>query len=130
MTKINLGMVALAAALLAGGDTNSAQAGHGFSRFGVHLGGRNVHVDIGNPHGRYYGSAPQVVYRRSYSNPQWYGHGGSAHYDWHDTSHYDYHPGEYRRHGNHLDYVPGHYDWHEDGHWDRHRGGHHGGGHH
>ncbi len=124
MNKITLSLAALAALLMVGLDGPSAQAAHGFGGFGIHLGGRNVHLDIGNPHGRHYQPQRQVTYRRSYSNPRWYG-SSAGHYDYHDTSHYDYHPGGYVRHGNHLDYQRGHYDFHQQGHYDRHHGGHH-----
>ncbi len=123
MNKITLSFAALAALAFVGFDTNTAQAAHGFGGFGLHFGGRNVHFDIGNPHGY----RNQVNYRttRTY-RPQYQ---TRSHYDWHDTSHYDYHPGGYVRHGNHVDYQRGHYDYHQQGHYDRHSGGHHGGHH-
>ena len=107
MKKLTIALAAVATLALVNADSNSAEAAHGYGGFGIHLGGRNVHLDIGNPHG----------YRSHYR------HRGrqSHHYDWHDTSHYDYHPGGYQRHNNHYDYVPGHWDYHQTGHWDRHR---------
>lgn len=124
MRKITLGAAALAAVLMLSLDTGAAQAAHGF---GLHFGGRNVHLDIGNPHGYRHGR--QVAYRRPYSNPRWYGHNnvyrGRPHLDWHDTSHFDYVPGGYVRHNNHYDYVPGRHVWHREGHWDVHHGRHH-----
>jgi len=127
--KVPLAIAALAAMALVGLDTQGAKAAHGFGGFGLHFGGRNVHLDIGNPHGRYsgYGQRRAVAYRSTRTfYPQYQ---TRAHYDWHDTSHFDYHPGGYVRHGNHFDYRPGHYDWHQEGHYDRHTGGHHGGHH-
>ena len=106
--KLTLGLVAVAAFALVGLDANTAEAAHGNRGFGIHIGGRNVHLDIGNPHG--YRS--HHVYRARHAAPH--------HYDWHDTSHFDYHPPSYQRHYNHFDYEPGHYDLHRTGHWDRH----------
>lgn len=113
MRKITLSLAALAALVWLGIDTGAAEAAHGYGGFGVHIGGRNVHLDIGNPHGGF----GYRGYRSFYRAP--------AHYDWHDTSHYDYHPPSYVPHRNHYDFVPGHYDFHRTGHWDRHRGFHH-----
>jgi hypothetical protein len=125
MRAITLSVAALATLALVGLDTNAAQAAHGSGGVGIHIGGRNVHLDVGNPHG--YGYGRQVAYRsaRTYYPQQ----RTRAHYDWHDTSHYDYHPGGYVRHGNHLDYRPGHYDLHKEGHYDLHNGSHRGGRH-
>ena len=125
MNKITLSVAALAVLALVGFDSSTAKAVHGFGGFGLHIGGRSVHLDIGNPHGY---ACRNVVYRTARTN-YYSTRRARYHYDWHDTSHWDYHPGEYVRHGNHYDYVPGHYDWHQDGHWDRHRGSHHGGRH-
>lgn len=128
MRRLTLTCAALATVVLCGLDSREANAAHGF---GLHIGGRNVHLDIGNPHG--YGYRQQVAYRRPYSNPQWYGRYNTqrrgTHLDWHDTSHVDYIPGGYVRHYDHYDYVPGRHVWHQEGHWDVHRGGHHGGRH-
>lgn len=89
---------------------------------GVHLGVGGVHVDVGRPHGGYYGHRSHYrgggYYRGGYGGG-WSGYGG--HRDWHSTSHYDYHPGGYERHYNHFDYTPGHYDFHSQGHFDYHR---------
>lgn len=63
-------------------------------------------------------------YNRGYNNFNRggiYGHRGYGNYGRSRSfgrGHYDYHPPSLRRHGNHLDIVPGHYDYH--------RGGHHG----
>lgn len=104
------------AVLVAGGFLGSAEE---VKAQGVHFGVGRVHVDVGNPHGRwnggnyrtaYYGSP--TIYRQAYSHGRW---GGGHH--WHDTSHYDYHPGGFERHGNHFHYVPGHWDYHQTGHW-------------
>ena len=122
MNKITLGVAALATLLLAGLDTNRAQAAHGYSGFGFHYSGRNVHLDLGRPHGQTYRYQRQGTYRVARAYPAHYGVRG--HFDWHNTSHYDYHPGQYVRHGNHLDYQPAHYDWHPEGHYDFHRGRH------
>ncbi len=118
--NITLGMAALAALTLVGLDSSAAKA----RGFGFHYGGRNVHVDIGNPHGY----RNQVAYRRS-ARSYYPTQRSRGHYSWHDTSHYDYHPGSYVRHRNHYDYTPGHYDFHREGHFDYHGGGHHGGHH-
>ena len=119
--NFTLSMAALAAITLISLDANVATAAHGYGGFGLHIGGRNVHLNIGNPHGY---QRQQVAYRTSRN--YYSGHRTSrAHYDWHDTSHYDYHPGGFVRHGNHYDYRPGHYDYHREGHYDRHSGGHH-----
>jgi hypothetical protein len=114
MNKLTLSIAALAALTFVGLEPSAAEAAHGYRGFGLHIGGRNVHFDIGNPHG----------YARQQTVHCYYpSHGTSrAHYDWHDTSHYDYHPAGYVRHGNHLDYRPGHYDYHQEGHYDRHYG--------
>ena len=125
MNKLSFGLAALSAMALVTMDTSAAQAAHTYRGFGLHIGGRNVHLDIGNPHGRR--SRSRVVYRTSRAYVP--SHRTRYHYDWHDTSHWDYHPGEFVRHGNHYDYIPGHYDWHQEGHWDRHRGSHHRGHH-
>lgn len=113
MKKLALSLAALAALVWLGFDSSTAQASNRYRGFGIHLGGRNLHLDIGNPHGRH-------GYHRYRS---W--HRGPVHYDWHDTSHWDYHPPSLVPHGNHYDFVPGHYDYHRTGHWDRHRGYHH-----
>ena len=88
-----------------GANSNQAGAAHGYVGYGIHIGGRNVHLDIGRPHA--YRSHRVLRAQRAH------------HYDWHDTSHYDYHPPSYQRH---YDFVPGHYDFHQTGHWDRHYG--------
>lgn len=124
MNKITLSIAGLATLLLAGFDIKQAQAAHGYRGVGIHIGGPNLHLDIGRPHARHYQSQSRVAYRpigayRGHSRLR-------GHYDWHDTSHYDYHPGEYVRHGNHFDYNPGHYDWHSQGHYDWHGPGHRG----
>ena len=106
MKTLTIALAAVATLALVGADSNAA---HGYGGFGIHIGGRNVHLDIGRPHG--YRS--HNVYRTRQS---------AHHYDWHDTSHVDYHPASYQRHYNHYDYVPGHLDYHQTGHWDRHRG--------
>jgi hypothetical protein len=88
---------------------------------GIHFGAGPVHVDVGNPHGGWYGGSYRSYYgghgihHRAYSQ----GHLDRGH-SWHDTSHYDYHPGGFVRHRNHYHYVPGHYDYHQTGHWDHH----------
>ncbi len=110
MRKLTFALAAVAVLVLVGADSNTANAAHGYSGFGIHIGGRNVHLDIGRPHG----FRSHHVYRTRYTAPH--------HYDWHDTSHVDYHPASYQRHFNHYDYVPGHLDYHQTGHWDRHRG--------
>lgn len=110
MKKLTIALAVVATFALMSVDMNTAEAAHGYGGFGIHFGGRNVHLDIGRPHG--YQSRHGYRGRRSH------------HYDWHDTTHLDYHPGGYQRHNNHYDYVPGHYDVHQTGHWDRHRGHH------
>jgi hypothetical protein len=123
LTRIStLGIAALATLALLACDTNTAEA----RGFGIHLGGRNVHLDIGNPHG-YGGYSRQVSYRSTPTHRTYSNH--TPHYDYHDTSHYDYHPGGYVRHSNHFDYQRGHFDFHRQGHYDFHGGGHHGGHH-
>ena len=126
MNKITLSLAVLATMAFVAIDSNTAQAAHGFRGFGLHFGGRNVHLDIGNPHGNHHGyhHRSNVVYRTSRNYHP--GHRARYHYDWHDTSHFDYIPGGYVRHGNHLDYVPGRYVYHQEGHYDKHRGSHHG----
>lgn len=109
-----LGAVVLAMSSFAGG-ANDAQAQ------GIHFGSGRVHVDIGNPHGGWYGGAYNRHYGGGHRQHSYYrgghgGHYGGNHY-WHDTSHYDYHPGGFQRHYDHYDYVPGHYDYHQTGHW-------------
>ncbi len=77
---------------------------------GFHFSNGRVHVDIGNPHGRWGGG-----YRGGWGGHGHGGHGG--HGRWHDTTHYDYHAPSLRWHGDHVDFVPGHYDLHRTGHW-------------
>lgn len=131
MNKITLGLATVGALLFVGIETSSAEAAHGSSSFGLHIGGRNLQLSVGSANAPAYPRYEQVAYRRSYSNPRWYGYGNhrTSGYRWHDTSHWDYVPGRYVPHGNHCDYVPGRQVWHRDGHWDRadrgHRGGHH-----
>jgi hypothetical protein len=111
--------VAALAFFATGGDEAHAQ--------GIHIGGRGIHIDVGRPHGGYYGRHGSFYgghsHRGSYVRGHAY-HGGwgghRSHRVWHDTSHYDFHPGGYERHYNHYHYVPSHYDFHRDGHWDRH----------
>jgi hypothetical protein len=130
MTKFTLSFAALAALTLVAADANPARAGHPFPGFGLHFGGRNVHFDVGNPHGNAYRQPAPYRAVPPYYPPQHYAaYRGGYHYDWHDTSHYDYHPPQIVRHGNHFDYLEGHYDFHPEGHYDPHRGGH-GNGHH
>lgn len=112
MKRITLTLAAITALAFVGFDSQRAEAAHGFRGFGVHLGGPNFHVDVGNPHGYGWGRT-HVVRRRS-----------PVHYDWHNTSHYDYIPAHAVPHGNHIDYVPGRVQYHREGHWDRHRGFH------
>ena len=107
MKILTIVLAAVATLALGGADANTADAAYGYGGFGIHLGGRNVHLAIGQPHGY-----------RSYHS---YGVRRAHNYSWHNTSHYDYHPGGYQRHYNHYDYVPGHYDYHRTGHWDRNR---------
>ena len=117
MKKFTLSLAVLATLVLLSADTGVAQAAHGFRGFrgfGIHLGGRNVHVDIGRPHGyRTFGGSFQS------------GFGVPSRHVWHNTSHFDYHPTERVWHGNHIDVIPGHFDYHNTGHWDRRFGGHH-----
>lgn len=80
------------------------------SPFGLHIGGRAAHIDIGNPHGGY------RSYNNFYRAPV-----SRGHYDWHDTSHLHYHRPQIVQHGNHYDRTPGHYDVHRTGHFDYHR---------
>ena len=88
---------------------------------GFHLQTRGLHLDVGRPHGSYYGGHTSY-YPSSWGGSYWGGgHGGgywNRNHAWHDTTHLDYHPGEYVPHYNHYDYVPGHYDVHHTGHWD------------
>lgn len=110
---------ACAALAFAFADSSAAQA----RGFGLHIGGRNLHLDIGNPHGSGYGCRqpqPYQARRAYYPAPQ-----PRPHRTWHNTSHWDYQPSGFVPHGNHVDYVPGHYNRHREGHWDVHRGGHH-----
>ena len=118
MKTFTIALAAVTTLALVSADSKPAHAAHGYGGFGLHIGGRNVHLDIGRPHGY----RTHAVHRRhGVHRPRHTGY----HYDWHDTSHYDWHPGEYRWHYNHFDYVPGHWDFHRTGHWDRHRNGHH-----
>ena len=114
MKKITLSLAAVAALVLFGLDTQSAEAGHGYRGVGFHFAGPFLHIDVGNPHG--YSCNRTHVARRH----------APAHVDWHDTSHYDYIPPHAVRHGNHIDYVPGRMQFHREGHWDVHRGHHRG----
>ena len=125
MNKRILSIAVLAAVTLVGLAANTVEAAHSYRGFGVHIGGWNVHIDIGNPHGSYRRHTAHR-YVRSYYPPR---PTSRAHYDWHDTSHYDYSPAQYIRHGNHYDYVPAEVSWHQEGHCDRHYGGHRGGHH-
>ncbi|MCA9231032.1 MAG: hypothetical protein KDA57_10290 [Planctomycetales bacterium] len=118
MKRFTLGLATLAAVAMLSVDMATAEAAHGFRGFGIHLGGPNVHLDIGNPHGYRSHQARYPGIGHSYF------HGPSPHV-WHNTSHFDYHPPEHIWHGNHFDYFPGHFDYHETGHWDRGYGGHH-----
>jgi len=125
----SLAVVAAFAFVMQGADDAQAQI---FRRSaGLHIGGPNAHIDIGNPHGnRGYGRtsyyAPRTYYPQRrvgyYSAPRV--HVARPHYDYHDTSHHDWHPTEVRRHGNHYDVQPGHWDFHREGHYDRHWGHH------
>ncbi len=114
MKTFTIALTAAALFAFVGVDASPANAAHGQRGFGLHLGGRNVHLDIGNPHG----------YRAQCSQRGYRGRRG-YHYDWHDTSHFDYQPGGFVRHNDHFDYVPGHWSYHQTGHWDRHRGNRH-----
>ena len=115
MTKFIIPAVAAAALLLAAPAAPEAKAQ------GIHFRAGGLHIDVGNPHGRYYANYGRS-YRSSYRTRM--GHGdfgyGRGHRvaRWHDTSHFDYIPGHYVPHGNHFDYVPGRVVWHRDGHWD------------
>ena len=111
MKKFTLSLAAVAAFALLTFDAGTAEAAHGFRGFGIHLGGRNVHLDIGRPHGSHFYDS----YQTSFYAP--------APRVWHDTSHYDYDPGGYVPHRNHCDYVPGHFDYHRSGHWEYGYGG-------
>ncbi len=113
MRNFTLSLAALAAFAMLSVDARVAEAAHGFRGFGIHLGGRNVHLDIGRPHG----FRANTSYRRTFYAP--------SRNVWHNTSHFDYHPGRYVPHRNHIDYVPGHFDYHRTGHWDHGYGGHH-----
>lgn len=103
---------ALAAAFLFAGDTQTAQAQHGF-----HLsigGGASSCGGGGFYNSGYRGYSSNYGYR---SVPSF---GYSSHYRaprYHDTSHFDYHPTQVRRHRNHYDVIPGHYDYHRTGHY-------------
>ena len=126
MKKLTITIAAVVAVAFFTLDTKRAEAVHGFSTFGLHFGGPNFHLDVGNPHGyrgRHVAARPHVRY----------GHPGRAYvakrpcpsrYRWHDTSHWDYIPSHYVPHGNHVDYVPGRMVYHREGHWDRHHGRH------
>ena len=119
MNKFTFGLAAFGALAFVALDSSATQAAPGF---GLHIGGPNVRLNIGNPHGhaRYH----KVGYRpaRPCFPPSraWY------HYGWHDTRHWDYRPGGYARHGNQFDFIPGHWSWQQRGDWDRHRRPHHG----
>lgn len=126
---------AAAVALLTLASPTTPQA----SAQGIHIGGRGLHIDIGNPHGRYYssyGRSHRAFYGghgvRSFSSNYGYGGYGYSRYGvgrhtarYHDTSHIDYIPGHYVPHGNHYDYIPGRAVWHQEGHWDIGHGHHH-----
>ncbi len=113
MRTVSILCAALLAACFWGIDLKEAEAQ------GVHFAGGGVHIDVGNPHGYYWGHGGRYGHYGRYPHHSYYhhGHGGGGH-AWHDTSHWDYHPGEYYRHRNHYHYAPGHYDFHRDGHWD------------
>jgi len=111
MKKFTLSLAALAAFAMLSVDTGVAEAAHGFRGFGIHLGGRNVHLDIGRPHGY----RPHASYRTTYFAP--------SRQVWHNTSRFDYHPGVNVWHGNY--HAPSHVDYRPVGHWDRGYGGHH-----
>jgi hypothetical protein len=117
MRSVSVLGAAMVAACFAAIDLNETKSQ------GVHIGGRGMHLDIGNPHGYYGGSRGQYGYYGRYPsqayhhNAYHHSHWGGGHL-WHDTSHWDYHPGEYYRHYNHYHYMPGHYDFHREGHWD------------
>jgi len=113
MKKFTLSLAALAAFAMLSMDTGVAEAAHLFRGFGIHIGGRNVHLDIGRPHG--YRDYPS--YRSTYFAP--------SQHVWRNTSYFDYHPSGNTRYGNHCDYVPSHFDYHQTGHWDHGYGGHH-----
>jgi len=113
MKKFTLSLAALAAIAMLSMDTGVAEAAPGFRGFGIHIGARNVHLDIGQSHGYRTNS----FYRSSYRAP--------SRHVWHNTSQFDYHPAQRVRHGNHIDYTPGHFDFHQTGHWDHGYGGHH-----
>lgn len=116
MSKSALILGTLAFVGMAGMSASDASAQ---SPFGVHIGGRAVHVDLGNPHGNY--RSYNRSYARSYSRSSYRAPVNRGHYDFHDTSHYDYHRPQVVRHGNHYDRTPGHYDLHRTGHFDYHR---------
>lgn len=123
MKYLTITLAALGAFAWTGIDANVADAAHpvcSSSGRGVHIGGRNFHIDIGRPHGYSTYRAPVV---RSY-HPR---HRVAArpHLDWHDTSHWDWHPTAHIRHGNHYDVIPAHWNFHREGHWDVRRGGRH-----
>lgn len=109
MRKLTFALAAVAVLVLLGADSNTANAAYGYSGFGIHIGGRNVHLNIGRSHG--YGL--HQYYRTEFR--------ASHHYNGHNTSYFDYHPGSYQWNYNHYDYVPGHLDYHQTGHRDRHR---------
>ena len=98
MRKLALPFTVVAALLLVGLDTSSAEARgcRSYSHYGghgVHYGGRGLHIGFFGP--RAFGGFPV----------------------WHDTTHLHWHPSHFRRHGDHYDYIPGHYDVHRTGHW-------------
>ena len=126
MNKLTLTTAALAAIALVGFDSSSATASHGYSNFGLSIGGRNLSLNIGSetaghPLARYRGAYGRhdaySAYRASNAYRALYG--SRYAYNWRGAGHYDYVPGHYLPHGNHFDYVPGRYVWHRGGHYDR-----------
>lgn len=112
-----LGILAVIVGLSVSAAAAQAQYGFGAGHYGHH-GSHGVRHTA--PHHGYYGSGFGL--RTSYYGglPGVYYGGNRHHHHWHDTSHYDFHPGGFRRHYDHFDYVPSHYDWHDEGHWDHH----------
>ena len=114
MRMFTFSISALAALMFVGIDTSVSQAGHAYSGFGIHIGGRNVQLDIGSRQAYYPSAVKKANYHRAYSKSRWYGYPSRPHAVWYDTSYWGYHPAEYVRHGNHYHYIPGHYDRHDD----------------
>lgn len=106
MKKLLIGCAVVVA--IACMPTGEAEAGHGLSySFGTSFG-----PSYGTGLGGYTYASPSyypTIYTPTYVTPH-------RSHVWHDTSHYDYHPGSFRRHGNHLHFIPGHFDLHRTGH--------------